>query len=266
MAGTPDPFPARARLVAWFLWALGLTYAASELLQRTLPSFSVVLFSPEQGAEEEFVTSPSPLVDLVLLSVVQPVLLFHVLWKHDPGFSGGGRWARMLAVLGVALTAVGHGAHVVANLFEHPARSQATSQLHGLIYFYDEYLGHALIVGGLLCFLAAALVVEPNLKPLVRGDRARRDVPLLALAGLAFGGTFAMSTIEGQSVLVTAVGTTALATWSIRAAGGLKGLRGRPVALFVVVVWLAVLATAAVWAALTGVRSTYSFFVQPSEL
>ncbi|MHA1730296.1 MAG: hypothetical protein ACTSU5_00040 [Promethearchaeota archaeon] len=282
----------RLASVTYFLLALGVTYGSSEILQHLVPNVMCSVYTPEMGRTETFSLSVHALLDLVLLAFVQSILVlacFRVLptklgWLRegaDPGKLGEVEW---LAIVGAVVSSAGHSIHVLANLLEHWARTNATAEMHGLIYLFDEFIGHATIVVGLCLYLAALLELDPQLRGAEssgaehRGEGSRVagsrwgtqngvEAAFLLLLTVGFGVGAALSIIEGQSaaVVVAAAGVFAVRVVPLLKRGGASWSEN-PALLFVVGSFVVQIVVFIVWGLVFGFRPTYGFLTQPSEL
>lgn len=297
-------FTPRTDFVWRFVLVIAVTYGLSELFQSWMPRVPLVIWSPEVGQTVTTRLDLDVFTDFGFLVVAQSLLVYLLLARQIRAAGGttppsgpasppaldpdpdptpaapspapspapslaplsprAKTGASLALVIGVIVNAMAHTMHVVCNKLEHSARVHADG-VYGTIYFFDEYLGHALILVALFFWFGALLLVEPGL-PEPSAPPVLERV-LLGLLAVAFGVVEGLAAIEGQSGLI-AVGLTAGIMGPLLAlqARGDRPVSTFPFRQFVLVVLLAITATVVGWGLGTGFLPHYPFLVQPSQL
>jgi uncharacterized membrane protein len=127
------------------------------------------------------------------------VLLVYQLYRIMKAGSHVHPVALVLAIFGAIVFIEGHGMHLSANAiarhFVSPA-AQATP-LYGLVYFFDETLGHILWDSGVILLSISIILMGAHVTVPAR-------FPLLIIIGsLIYGFTYFVNAIEGQTVVFT---------------------------------------------------------------
>jgi hypothetical protein len=195
----------------------------------------------------------APLLLVVLLSLF---LTMNREGQTSPDFSAPRGVLIWLAAAFVLLLFEGHGIHFAANsLASLIDREAGPDALVRLDYFYDEYLGHYMLltgVSGLLFVLMLFEASRPNARPTGCLDRV-----VIVVSAVVAGASSALVLLEGQFpwlgfAFLLAVGLTARATRMSRG-----GFHTRPVSMYLVILSLTTVVVLLAWA------WRYGSFVQP---
>jgi hypothetical protein len=206
-------------------------------------AFAVLLISPP-FLDRPF--GPYPLMRAgSVTDILTPLILIPLYWLLFVAAAVERPSQREVLAFGVlaALWAEGHGMHLAANSVDYLLDGDRVSPHAVLTYFYDESLGHYLwhiAVAGLVALVFwRALRARPSDGPIPMW-------PLLAAAAI-YGFAFFAITVEAQTaplgvgfaVLLGGTGCTP----------GCRGIRGKPLLLFIVVAHLVAVAFFVFWAA-----------------
>ncbi|HEY9786000.1 MAG TPA: hypothetical protein V6D17_11400 [Candidatus Obscuribacterales bacterium] len=183
----------------------------------------------------------APFFLIVLLS------LFLAVRKESTSNTRTGRALLWLAALFLLFFFEGHGIHFAANsvssLINHDS---GPPELLELTYFYDEILGHYMLMfgqAGLLYVLMLYEAAAENAKPC-----SRLESVLIILCGLVAGITVALILLEGQFAILGVV--SFVAVWATAVATGVH--RGwfnkRPFAMYMAAMTLTTVAGLILWA------------------
>lgn len=147
----------------------------------------------------------SDVVDLAILTPFS-ALMFFLVYSELTGSENyrhrqdkGERHIHMLAVVFLAIFFLGTGVHFTGNsvhqlLMEKEAIQD--TELSDLVYFYDEILGHWLMISGLFGLLATAIILQYN-RPSTK-QMESTEFRVLTLAGLIFGCGLGWVAVQGH--------------------------------------------------------------------
>lgn len=195
----------------------------------------------------------APLLLVVLLSLF---LTMNREGQTNPDFSPRRGLLIWLAAAFVLLLFEGHGIHFAANSLAPLIDSETgPDALVRLDYFYDEYLGHYMLltgVSGLLFVLMLFEASRPNAHPAGSLDRV-----VIVVSAVVAGASSALVLLEGQFpwlgfAFLLAVGITARGTRLRRG-----DFTTRPVSMYLVILSLTTVVVLLAWA------WRYGSFVQP---
>jgi hypothetical protein len=180
----------------------------------------------------------SDVFDLLTPLVLIP--LYWLLFELWPGNTPNRKETTVFLLLAV-LWVDGHGMHLSANSIGHLLESMKGSDVHKLTYFYDENLSHYIWHLGVLG-LSVLLLYRQWRHPFVR---ERGGVAWGVAAGIFYGITLFLATLEGNTLLMGIPFAIALTIWVL--VRGRAHLKEQPLLFFFFVGHLVTLLALVSW-------------------